>query len=141
MLDAAADLGLTPGGGDITPRSDWDALLGPFVGAEDLATVLGITVENLDELVARNEVLQLRLAATGEPVYPTFQVQAVKLVPRLSELLRQLAPYGVWARASWLVAPGDDGRSAIDVLRRGDRKAIDAVMLEARHDGAGFAAP
>jgi len=121
----------------------WNLRVGPLYEAEVVMGILGVTKDELREMVTAGEVIELT-ADSGEAVYPTFQFDGLEStpVPRLAPLLANLRewPGEPWLVASWLnrrLRMWND-RSIIELLRTEWR---DEVMLPTGNSEGGGAEP
>jgi len=112
----------------------WSNLLGPFYGADQVATILGgVSRQAIADRGAKRTLLELK-TADGMIVYPTFQFDdRNQVLPGLAEILQVFHDSAVddWTLAGWLVAPSQAlrGESVIEWLRAGkDREVATALV-------------
>lgn len=124
-------------------KSPWANVVGPCYTSGSLQRELGVERGAISKAVKERRALRLP-TADGDNLYPAFQVRNHRLVPGLNKVLPVLQS-GIddpWTWAQWLNAPladdnGQDLPRAIDLLAAGE---LDAVLNEARHDAAAWAA-
>jgi len=114
--------------------------LGPFYDKAGAASVLAVTVPELEQRVAAHRVLAVETGA-GQQVFPTWQFTPAGEIERglgdvLDALLSAADP---WTAVIWLTTSVDrfGDASVIDCLRSGIR--IEAVKAAAVKDAASWA--
>lgn len=123
--------------GDEREPNDWDSRIGPFHDGPGLARRLAVTLDQLDGMVLRGDIL-CTPSSDGTALYPTFQFgPGDALLPGLSHVLAVLDPKMLdpWGDALWLRAPTTrfDGLTAAEVMRQPD---LDLTLTAARQDRA-----
>lgn len=107
--------------------------IGPFYRSEQVARLLGVSRQAVNERAKRGSILAMH-TADGLLVYPTFQFDGRRILAGLTEVLAELRQQEVdrWAVAAWLVSPTAalDGATPLDAIRAGDR--LQAVRQLAR---------
>lgn len=115
----------------------WNRRLGPFYTVSSGARLLGITEEEILQMVERLEIL--RLITTDEvQLFPAVQFQEGTVIDGVPEVLKILKS-GIddpWTWGLWLTArvrfDGDQEHlTALEKLLAGHKEAI---LLEATHD-------
>ena len=107
--------------------------IGPFYRSEQVARLLDISRQAVNERVKRSAILALR-TADGMWVYPAFQFDGRRLLAGLADVLAELRQKDVdrWAVAAWLVSPTAalDAASPLEAIRTGGN--LEAVRQLAR---------
>jgi len=113
-------------------KRDILAAQGDMLSASDVASRLNVNVEDVER--RRQDGLLIALPSeTGTPGFPAWQFRDDGLLPGLDIVLSHMSVRSPWMRAQFFLS-GDlrlDGRTPLDVLRRGE---IDAV----RRAGAAY---
>ena len=96
--------------------------IGPFYRSEQVARILGVSRQAVNERVRKHAILALR--TTDETlVYPTFQFDGRQLLPGLKSVLAEFRHKDIdrWAVAGWLVSPTAAlaDASPLDVVQTG----------------------
>ncbi|HCS61970.1 MAG TPA: hypothetical protein DIW46_11355 [Microbacterium sp.] len=114
---------------------------GRFFTSETACEALqGISRQALKDRVDNNRLLRVE-TADGKMLYPELQFDGTgAMVQGLPKVLKALLPAAAdeWTVLYWLTAPLDTfgGRTAIDVLRRGDARDAKAILKMAKDDAA-----
>lgn len=88
-----------------------------------------VTVDDLDAMRARHEVLGVR-TADEQWIHPTWQVSDAVVLPGLSAVLEAFAGHPAWSVGLWLRTPREefDGRTPHEVLTSGEETASVAAL-------------
>ena len=105
---------------DVSTRSEYDGLLGPFYSSTGVMRLLGVpTKQALDDRRKRGTVLAAR-TSDGVWAYPAlqFDVKARSVRPELKPVLAALRTAPRWGAALWLVTghPDLDGRPPLEAV-------------------------
>jgi hypothetical protein len=105
---------------------------GPWAGLTTVCEYLGITEQQLEQLVEQRQVLGI-LFRDHRRYFPTRQFHQGQVLEGLPAVLEVLAvgPANEQTWATWLAAPIDGEITGWDLLRAGQ---LDMLLTEARHD-------
>ncbi|PJI54897.1 hypothetical protein [Microbacterium sp.] len=111
-----------------------------FTSETACEALLGITRQALKSRVDNNRLLRVE-TADGKKVYPEVQFDgAGSVVQGLPKILQTLLPAAAdeWTVLYWLTAPLPEysNRTAVDVLRGGDRHEAKAILKMAKDDAS-----
>lgn len=112
---------------------------GGGLSAEEVGRHLGIPPHEIEKRRLKRQLLAV--SWNGETVFPACQFDGNALLAGLPGVFEQSGDWFGWGMLAFLLAPDDmlGGLSPIDVLRRGEPKAVGLVLRLARQmSGDGF---
>lgn len=101
----------------------WDEQVGPFYDTPGVVRLLGISKQAVADRVRRRTLIAT-ITTNGRHLYPTFQFDRARIVPRISEVAAvfRSTPADGWAIASWFTTPAVtlNGQTPAQWLRAGN---------------------
>ncbi|HEU4987895.1 MAG TPA: helix-turn-helix domain-containing protein [Rhizobiaceae bacterium] len=108
---------------------------GGTLSAEDAGRLLGISRQAVDKRRRSGALLAVREGSDWR--YPACQFGEMDVLAGMADVIRAYASAGPWVALDFLLAPDSalGGRSALEVLKSGDRHAVLRLLRSEAQDG------